>query len=128
MVFKFTANSDSQNALKYLIIGGDIPLGTNEEKLIPEAFYLSQNFPNPFNPTTNINYTVPNDLNLKGDAAVILKVFDILGNEISTLVDENQSPGSYNVKFNGSEFPSGVYFYQLRISDLVSTKKLILMK
>ncbi|MFZ1322575.1 MAG: T9SS type A sorting domain-containing protein, partial [Ignavibacteria bacterium] len=74
---------------------------------IPSSYSLSQNFPNPFNPMTIINYqcSMYND--------VSLKVFDVLGNEVSTLVNEKQSAGSYSVTFDGSNFPSGVYFYKL---------------
>ena len=89
---------------------------------LPSEFSLSQNYPNPFNPNTVISYQLP----VGGD--VILKIYDILGNEMSTLVDEYKPAGSYEVEFNATNLPSGVYFYQLRAGSFVETKKMILMK
>ncbi|OGU67661.1 MAG: hypothetical protein A2X62_12175 [Stygiobacter sp. GWC2_38_9] len=89
---------------------------------IPAKFNLEQNYPNPFNPVTEINYQLPEV------SKVRLSVFDILGREISTLVDEVKSPGFYSVKFNGKNLSSGVYFYQLRTNSFVDTKKLVLIK
>ena len=73
----------------------------------PSVFYLGQNYPNPFNPSTNIKYSIP------ADAMVTLKVYDILGTEVSTLVNEYQQAGTFDVVFNGSNLASGVYYYQL---------------
>ena len=87
-----------------------------------KGFELYQNYPNPFNPTTIIKFRI-SDFKF-----VNLKVYDILGNEISTLVNEEKSPGSYKISFDGSDLPSGVYFYQLITSDFVQTKKMILLK
>jgi photosystem II stability/assembly factor-like uncharacterized protein len=89
---------------------------------IPANFKLYQNYPNPFNPTTNIKYQITN-INY-----VSLKIFDILGKEVLTLVNEKQKPGTYEVTFDGSNFPSGIYFYQLRSDNFIETKKLILIK
>jgi hypothetical protein len=89
---------------------------------IPTEFALSQNYPNPFNPTTTINYSVSKT------GVVILKVYNIMGKEIETLVNDQKSPGNYEVKFDASKLASGVYFYQLKSGDLILTKKLILMK
>jgi photosystem II stability/assembly factor-like uncharacterized protein len=90
---------------------------------IPKDYSLYQNFPNPFNPSTNIKYQIANN------NFVIIKVFDILGKEIATLVNEKQSPGIYEVTWNASEFPSGVYFYQLSIDNgQFLNKKMILLK
>jgi hypothetical protein len=88
----------------------------------PEVFYLGQNYPNPFNPSTNIKYSIPQDEN------VTLKVFDILGKEVTTLVNEYQQAGTFDVVFNGANLASGVYYYQLKAGDLTSTKKLMLTK
>jgi hypothetical protein len=85
-------------------------------------FQLGQNYPNPFNPSTLINYQIPND------ALVKLKVYDPLGKEIITLVNEQKDAGSYSVNFNAQEFSSGVYFYTLQAGDFVSIKKMILIK
>jgi len=89
---------------------------------LPTEFSLSQNYPNPFNPTTTIKFTI-SDLRF-----TILKVYDVLGNEIATLVNEEKSSGEYEVEFSGKGLPSGVYFYQLRTGGFVDTKKLILIK
>jgi hypothetical protein len=89
---------------------------------IPVTFSLSQNYPNPFNPSTTISYQLP-VMN-----KVTLKVFDILGREIETLVNEEKTAGSYKINFNGSKLSSGVYFYQLRAGSFIETKKLVLLK
>jgi hypothetical protein len=89
---------------------------------IPTEFVLSQNFPNPFNPTTTINYSVSKN------SSVILKVFNIMGKEVETLVNEQKTAGNYEVKFDAGKLSSGVYFYQLKSGDFISTKKLILLK
>ena len=89
---------------------------------MPLAVALSQNFPNPFNPTTTIKYQIP-ELSF-----ITLKVFDVLGNEISTLINEEKPNGSYKVEFDGSELPSGFYFYKLQAGDYTVTKKMALLK
>jgi subtilisin family serine protease len=92
---------------------------------LPKEFSLSQNYPNPFNGTTIINYSIPNT------SAVILKVYDILGNETAILTSEVKSPGNYRVKFpngNCSSLASGIYFVQMKAGGFVSTKKIILLK
>jgi hypothetical protein len=93
-----------------------------EVNATPTEFILYQNYPNPFNPITKIKYSVPQLSN------VVIKVFDILGNEIETLVNEEKPAGYYPVEFNAATLPSGVYFYQLKVEDFVSTKKMILLK
>lgn len=92
---------------------------------IPKEFSLSQNFPNPFNPETIINYQIPD---LGGNVNVQLKVYDILGREIITLINEEQSPGYYQAAFNGSSLTSGVYIYKLTAGNFNSIKKMILTK
>jgi hypothetical protein len=87
-----------------------------------EAFSLSQNYPNPFNPSTTITYTIPTS----GD--VSLRVYDMLGREVSTLVNGRQAQGSYNVSFNASTLASGVYFYKLQSGSFTETKKMMLVK
>jgi hypothetical protein len=100
--------------------------------LIPENFSLSQNYPNPFNPTTKIKYSIPSNQNpLPGGAKgglVTLIVYDVLGNEVSTLVNEVKSPGEYEVEFDGSNLSSGVYFYQIKSGNIIQTNKMILQK
>ena len=89
---------------------------------IPDKFSLLQNYPNPFNPSTNIRYDIPKN------GFVKLVVFDILGREIETLVNEKQNAGTYEVTFNGSNLSSGIYFYTLSAGDYKETKKLVLLK
>lgn len=97
----------------------------SENEQIPNDIYLSQNYPNPFNPVTIINYSIPSSYS---GSKVILKVFDVLGNEVSTLVNENKSAGNYSVEFSAKGISSGVYFYQLRSGDFVQTRKLTVLK
>jgi hypothetical protein len=94
---------------------------------IPGTYKLEQNYPNPFNPVTKIKFEVPlSKGGLKG--VVSLKIFDITGRELLTLVNGEMQPGTYEVTFDGSNFASGVYFYQLKSGDYIATKKLILLK
>jgi photosystem II stability/assembly factor-like uncharacterized protein len=107
------------------------------EKLEPvKTFHLSQNYPNPFNPVTKIGFTISS---ASGGGFVSLKVYDILGNEIATLVNEEKQPGTYEVEFNTSSLPnrqagikhlpsSGIYFYQLKAGDYIETKKMVIIK
>lgn len=96
----------------------------NGEGQVPYEFNLDQNFPNPFNPSTVINYSVP------GSGIVTLKIFDPLGSEVATLVNEFKDAGTYNYHFSADNFnlSSGVYFYELRASNLRSVKKLMFVK
>jgi hypothetical protein len=87
-----------------------------------ELFRLDQNYPNPFNPNTTITYALPKS------SMVRLSVYDILGQEVSTLVNERTSAGSYQVKFHGAGLPSGVYVYRLQAGDFVQSKKLVVVK
>jgi hypothetical protein len=88
----------------------------------PNDFVLEQNYPNPFNPVTTINYSIPEAGNVE------MKVYDILGNEVATLVKEVKAPGNYSAVFDASSFASGVYIYTLRTNNFIQTKKMILMK
>lgn len=88
----------------------------------PQKFYLSQNYPNPFNPSTKISWQ------LAVDSWTILKVYNILGKEIATLVNEQKTAGHYEVIFDASELPSGTYYYRLQAGNFVETRKMILMK
>ncbi len=99
-----------------------LPADVKPTKQLPVTFSLDQNYPNPFNPATIIQYSIPKTAN------VSLKVYDILGREITTLVNGERSVGTYKAEFNAGKFSSGVYFYQLRAGDFVSTKKMILLK
>ena len=99
------------------------PLGVGGvASTVPSNFRLEQNFPNPFNPSTVIRYQLP------AAGHVTLKVFDVLGREVETLVDEKQNAGYYNITFNANKFASGVYFYELRTDHNASFKKMLLLK
>jgi hypothetical protein len=89
---------------------------------LPATFELQQNYPNPFNPTTTIKFSLP-----RSDH-VTLKVFDVMGREIATLVDDELTAGRYDAHWNASGVESGVYFYQLRADEFVETKRLVLVK
>ena len=89
---------------------------------VAKNYELNQNYPNPFNPTTVISYQLPEV------SKVTLKVFDVLGREVATLVDEKENVGSYSVRFDGSRLASGVYFYQLRSAGFASIKKMLMVK
>lgn len=89
---------------------------------VPEVFLLSQNYPNPFNPETRINFQIPTG------SDVSLKVYDVLGREVKTLVSERLQPGSYETTFDGSGLASGVYLYRLQAGGFVETKKLLLLR
>jgi beta-glucosidase-like glycosyl hydrolase len=96
----------------------------------PLSFQLYQNYPNPFNPSTKIRYSVPfvETHRYASPQNVSLKVYDVLGNEIATLVNEQKAPGNYSVEFDGSKYSSGIYFYRLQSGSFTATKKLILVK
>jgi hypothetical protein len=94
---------------------------------LPTEYKLEQNYPNPFNPATKIRYAVPQDARSERQE-VSLVVYDILGNEVTTLVNEQKEPGYYDVDFNASSFASGVYIYRLQSGSFVSTKKMMMLK
>jgi len=87
-----------------------------------ESYFKTKNYPNPFNPTTTVNYT------LKSATHVKITVYDRLGREVVVLVDESQSEGEYNIEFNGSNLPSGIYFYRIKTSEKIEVKKMVLAK
>jgi len=96
---------------------------------IESNYNLAQNYPNPFNPSTTINYEVAEIFGMDTKQNnVSLKIFDIAGSEIRTLVDEEQSPGKYSVLFNAEHLPTGVYFYELTVGKFQETKKMILLR
>jgi hypothetical protein len=93
-----------------------------DDNMIPKEFNLSQNYPNPFNPTTTINYSVP------VNSIVTIKIFDMTGREVSTLVNTQAVPGNYSVNFNGQSLSSGIYFYKMTAGSFIDVKKLVLIK
>ena len=96
--------------------------GVPESPSIPTKFSLEQNYPNPFNPTTVISYKMPIN------SLVTIKVYDVLGRDVQTLVNERLNAGSHSVTFGAKNLPSGVYFYELRAGYYSSAKKLVLLK
>jgi photosystem II stability/assembly factor-like uncharacterized protein len=108
-----------------------VTTGSIINEISPFSFYLSQNYPNPFNPDTKIKFDVPaSNLTLSGAKGlnVKLKIYDILGREIATLVNDKLSPGTYEVEWDASCYPSGVYFYKLITADFTETRKMVLVK
>ena len=101
---------------------GWLPLGVLENKIIPATFALYQNYPNPFNPSTKISWQSP------VSGWQILKIYDVLGNEITTLVNEEKPAGNYEIDFNAGELTSNVYFYRIKIGDYTAIRKMILLK
>ncbi len=97
-------------------------VGVDEESTLPEVYKLSQNYPNPFNPTTVISYSIPEK------ADVTLKVFNLLGQQVATLVNGVQNVGTHEVNFNASNMASGVYFYTIKAGQFTSTRKMMLIK
>jgi subtilisin-like proprotein convertase family protein len=113
-----------------LLISESTLVGVDEDQSIsPNTFTLYQNYPNPFNPSTTIKYRIPN-VTLSGveGSKVTLKVYDVLGREVTTLVNKEQNAGNYETVFDASQFSSGVYFYQLNAGSFIQTKKMILIK
>lgn len=94
----------------------------NDEPNFPKSFYLYQNYPNPFNPTTTIRYEIPKA------SFVSLKIYDLLGREVATLVNGEKNAGSYEAKFDGSKLSSGIYFYRMKAGSFINTKKFVLLK
>jgi hypothetical protein len=95
---------------------------TPEPNSLPTGFFLSQNYPNPFNPSTTIQFALPKA------SLVMLKIYNVLGQEVATLVNEELKIGAYRVNWDGANVPSGVYFYRLQAGDFVETKKLLLLR
>ena len=115
------------------VVYGDTTLTgiTNLNTGIPDKFSLYQNYPNPFNPTTKIKFDVAKSsplIPLQRGEFVKLVVFDLLGKEVETLVNEQLAPGTYSVDWDASAFPSGVYFYKLSAGDFTDTKRMVLIK
>lgn len=110
--YKDATNLAKTNYIKKSVMGNETV----------KSYILAQNFPNPFNPATTINYQLPKT------GFVTLKIYDILGKEVATLVNEQKTRGRYSVNFDASHLASGVYIYQLRVNDYVSSKKMLLLK
>ena len=119
------------------VLYGDttFPVGVNQiSTKIPETFSLSQNYPNPFNPATKIKFSIPPSKGARpsrlgsDEGMITLIIYDILGREVAILVNEQLQPGTYEVEWDGTNYPSGVYFYKLVSSEYTETKKMVLIK
>ena len=118
--FKVEVMSDNWT---YWVDSIKVITGVSEESdEIPTEFLLAQNYPNPFNPSTSISWQLP------VGSQTTLKVYDILGREVATLVNEYKQAGKYETEFNAAILPSGVYFYQLKAGEYTSVKKMLLLK
>jgi photosystem II stability/assembly factor-like uncharacterized protein len=107
----------------YRLVDTVAPIGINNLGTeVPTVFSLAQNYPNPFNPVTTIKYSVPKQ------SLVKLIIYDVIGREVTTLVNEIKHPGNYNVSFDASNFASGVYFYRMEAGDFINVKKMVLIK
>jgi hypothetical protein len=107
---------------KFIVNVVDEPSSVDDDNTLANNFKLAQNYPNPFNPSTMISYSIPQS------SFVTLKVYDIIGNEVATLVNETKSAGKYDVRFDASNLSNGVYLYSIKTDNFTSTKKMILMK
>jgi Secretion system C-terminal sorting domain len=118
-----TTEIHDNNNKGFNILGSSSVSGIDDsENYIPDTYVLYQSYPNPFNPSTTIKYSIPNS------DKVSIKVYDILGREVSTLVNEYKTAGTYSIEFNASWFASGIYFYQIHSGNFVETKKMVLIK
>ena len=118
----YTYLADGEDGL--YVIKNDLITTVDDNKIntFPEDFVLFQNYPNPFNPVTSIQYAV------NSRQFITLKVYDILGNEIETLVNEEKPAGTFEVTWYAEGLPSGVYFYQLKAGSFIETKKMVLLR
>jgi hypothetical protein len=124
LTWELVGNIDELKGAKIngVVYGDTTLVGIDDEKKLPNSFELFQNYPNPFNPTTSIKYSVPSL------QFTIIKVYDVLGNEVATLVNEQKSSGEYEVEFDASNLSSGIYFYRLNTGSFSSIKKMIYLK
>jgi hypothetical protein len=127
--YSFTDKNPEPGNYSYKLVQIDFDGTRNESEIVnveissqPTEYSLSQNYPNPFNPSTTIQYSIPESGNVK------LVVYNSLGKEITTLVNEFKQPGKYEINFKGIDIPSGVYYYQLQTNGFVQTKKMVLLK
>lgn len=117
------------NGFIYKTTTGGSVFVKNISSEIPDKFSLSQNYPNPFNPLTIIKYMIAENRKSKMEnGTVTLKIYNIQGREVAKLVNEKQTPGTYEVSWDASQFPSGTYFYKLQAGDFVEVKKMVLLK
>ncbi len=118
----FIYNNSNNKPIETIAVFNDIPLDIVGNQEFPTNYNLFQNYPNPFNPTTKIKYSIPNS------DKVLIKVYDVLGREVETLLNECENAGTYEIEFDGSNLTSGLYFYKITSGKYSETKKMILMK
>lgn len=109
----------------------NVPIGIENNHNVVYSFQLAQNYPNPFNPTTKISFSIPLNKGEPGglsDGVVVLKIYDILGREAATLVNQQMKPGNYEVEWDGTSYASGIYFYKLTVGSFTNVKKMVLLK
>jgi hypothetical protein len=121
------SNQSSKASIWEISSFGDEANLISEEQSQPDSYTLFQNYPNPFNPSTIISYTIPSNVQDQL-SEVVLKVYDVLGDEIAVLVNESQAPGRYEVIFDAVNISSGIYFYRLETSTFSETKKMVLLR
>ena len=106
-----------------------ITVVSRDESIVPQEYHLGQNFPNPFNPSTEIRFQISEVRGQKSEVIrVTLKIYDLLGQEVAMLVNEEMNPGNYQVTWDAAGLPSGVYFYRLIAGSFAETKRLILLR
>jgi hypothetical protein len=102
--------------------GVNLILSVDKEEGLPTEFNLEQNYPNPFNPSTTIKFSIPNPEH------VVLKIYDVVGSEVATLVNQQMDAGNYSLTFDASQLASGVYIYRISAGSFISIKKMMLVK
>ena len=119
----YTVNAGHKSPLVWDSVSVNITLtGVSENQNHPLEYKLYSNYPNPFNPSTTIRYSIPEA------SFTSIKIYDVIGNEVSSLVNENKPAGLYDVQFNASDLSSGIYFYTIQAGSFKETKKMILLK
>jgi hypothetical protein len=135
LILKDSNQGNKAGIWEFESFGADINKIAGDDNSIPDNFELSQNYPNPFNPSTKIRYAIPtppiSSPLVKGrteEGVVVLKVYDILGNEVALLVNELQAAGQYEVEFKADNLASGVYIYRIETPSFTATKKMVLLR
>ena len=113
--------------ITYFILLSSLIIAQESDISTPNKFSLEQNYPNPFNPSTTIRFTIPL-VGANRNTPVLLKIYNVLGNELAIIINEDLAAGNYNVEYDASNLPSGIYFYTLTTNDFSETKKMTLVK
>ncbi|MEW6506106.1 MAG: T9SS type A sorting domain-containing protein [Bacteroidota bacterium] len=118
----FIFNNSNNKPIETIAVFHDILLDIDDNQEFPTTYNLFQNYPNPFNPTTRIKYSIPNS------EKVLLKVYDVLGREVETLLNKYETAGTHEIEFNGINLTSGLYFYKITSGNYSETRKMILLR